>query len=234
MTDPAIRTVDKAALAGIIATGKPAGLWLCRSTDFPRLYTGVDARNGKPVLKKHGAFPDVLSWLMGRGKILPRTVKNRIRGEEVFRGIRATRDGFVRLAPEAMKTAPRYHGFTVSQKREPSAPKPKAAPKVSSRIEEARKRDAEIVRLYRDGVTAVQIAEELGQNSKTIQKRMIALRKNGTLPPVHRGEKGFDRSKAAALRDAGYSREEIAEALGCSVLTAYRILKELAETEGEA
>lgn len=84
MTDPPIWTVDKEAVAGIIETGKPAGLYMCESVAFPRIWTGVDSRKGRPVVKKHGAFPDVLTWLMTRAGIIPKkgTVLNRIRTGE--------------------------------------------------------------------------------------------------------------------------------------------------------
>lgn len=84
MTDPPIWTVDKEAVAGIIETGKPAGLYMCESVAFPRIWMGVDSRKGRPVVKKHGAFPDVLTWLMTRAGIIPKkgTVLNRIRTGE--------------------------------------------------------------------------------------------------------------------------------------------------------
>ena len=89
MTDPPIWTVDKEAVAGIIETGKPAGLYMCESVAFPGAtvsarWTGVDSRKGRPVVKKHGAFPDVLTWLMTRAGIIPKkgTVLNLIRTGE--------------------------------------------------------------------------------------------------------------------------------------------------------
>ena len=64
MTNPPILTIDKEGLAGIIATGKPAGLYMAKSEAFPGAavsaqWTGVDSRPGHLCLMKQ-SFPTLL------------------------------------------------------------------------------------------------------------------------------------------------------------------------------
>lgn len=99
MTNPPILTIDKEGAAGIIQTGKPEGLYMCESVAFPRIWTGVDSRRVRPVVKKHGTFPEVLTWLMTRGGIIKKgqVIKNRIHTGEREICIRKTTEAGIRV-----------------------------------------------------------------------------------------------------------------------------------------
>lgn len=99
MTNPPILTIDKEGAAGIIQTGKPEGLYMCESVAFPRIWTGVDSRRGRPVVKKHGTFPEVLTWFMTRGGIIKKgqDIKNRIHTGEREICIRKTTEAGIRV-----------------------------------------------------------------------------------------------------------------------------------------
>lgn len=99
MTNPPILTIDKEGISGIIKTGKPAGLWIAKSQAFPILWTGVDSRYGRPVVKKHGTFPEVLTWIMTRGGIIKKgqVIKNRIHAGDREICIRRTTEAGIRV-----------------------------------------------------------------------------------------------------------------------------------------
>ena len=84
MINPPILTVDWDVLAGILRTGKPAGLWMARLGPASRTWMGVDSRPGHLTIRKNGTFPEVLTWLMRRAGIIGKgqIIKNRIHDGE--------------------------------------------------------------------------------------------------------------------------------------------------------
>lgn len=74
MTKPPIRTIDEDAARGILESGKPAGLWMYEAKGVPMSWAGI-AADGKKSATKSGTFPEVLTWLMIRGGIMPRSGK---------------------------------------------------------------------------------------------------------------------------------------------------------------
>ena len=212
MTDPAILTVDKAALAGIIRRGKPAGLYMAKSEAFPGAavsaqWSGVDSRPGHLCLMKHGTFPEVLTWLMVRAGVLKpkEPVQNRNPSRERAWSAQSSPDIPLRVegavirewrAPYTVTEIPAdgWGPNTIipgrpEEQKEPEKPKKKRGtsggrPKGSGlgKTENTKKTDALIRKLVFDGMDNVMIGMEIGLKPNTVGSRILALRKEGALP----------------------------------------------------
>ncbi len=115
MTNPPIRTIDKEAIAGILKTGRPAGLWIAEHSGRVRFWTGADSRNGKTAAK-YGTFGEVLTWLTVRAGIAKRRTQVRERivdPDDAYSGIVATRAGITRIPKDELRRAKKYTGFSV-------------------------------------------------------------------------------------------------------------------------
>lgn len=59
-----IRMTYKEGVGGILKTGRPAGLWLCRASENPVLWAGA-AADGEHADGTMGTLGEVLDWLQG-------------------------------------------------------------------------------------------------------------------------------------------------------------------------
>jgi hypothetical protein len=212
MTNPPILTIDREALAGIIATGKPAGLWMAKSEAFPDAtvsaqWSGVDSRPGHLCLMKHGTFPEVLDWLMLRGGIMKRgePVQNRNPSRERAWSAQSSPDIPLRVEGAVIRewrapyTVTEIHADgwgpnTIipgrpEEQKERDKPKKKRGtsggrPKGSGlgKTENTKKTDALIRKLVFDGMDNVMIGMEIGLKPNTVGSRILALRREGALP----------------------------------------------------
>ena len=212
MTNPPILTIDREALAGIIATGKPAGLYMAKSEAFPDAavsaqWTGVDSRPGHLCLMKHGTFPEVLDWLMLRGGIMKRGVPVQTRNPSRERAWSAQSSPDIPLRVEGAVIREWRAPYTVTEipaggwgpntiipgrpeeQKEPDKPKKKRGtsggrPKGSGlgKTENTKKTDALIRKLVISGMDNVMIGLEIGLKPNTVGSRILALRKEGALP----------------------------------------------------
>ena len=114
-----IRAIERDMAGGILKTGQPAGLWLCRivygyvGDALPKrfLWTGIDA-DGERAEAVHGCFRDVIEWLSVRQGTFPADGKVRVRRpaeNSSFAGIRVTEKGAEKIGD--VKRAEVYAGF---------------------------------------------------------------------------------------------------------------------------
>lgn len=239
MTDPAIMTVDHAALNGIIQRGKPQGLYMAMSGAFPGAavsahWTGVDSRPGHLCLMKRGSFPEVLDWLMFRGGIMKRGEPVRNRNPSREREWSETR-------PSALPV--RIEGAEVKDWKEPpgqvmgfegtpvagiDAERLKRSRKRSgaAAVAKATEQEEQIIKLYEAGATYNEIAEELGVVPSTVYERIRAMKARGEKLTARRDQQAIEARDAEILKLAlsGMMWTRIAETLGVTVkVVSHRI-----------
>ena len=239
MTDPAILTVDKAALAGIIRRGKPAGLYMAKSEAFPGAtvsaqWSAVDSRPGYLCLVRHGSFAEVLTWLMVRAGILKpkQTVMNRNASRDpAYQGRRET-GAEVRI-PGAQIKAWKEPGENIEG---PKELRPEGAKRwdfeSSPRMVRNREINEEILRRLEDGETYDQIGEAVGISAVRVCERIKHMRERGVSLPPLRDER---EKKRIAERDetimelirGGLTIREIADRFGTSYQLIYKRVKTL-------
>ena len=223
-----IRTTDKDGIAGILATGRPAGYWMAQSEAFPRIWTGVVA-DGRRAVRKHGTFGEVLEWLHRKAGIFRDTRADRVirDSSDTFRGVRVTLGDTVRIPEQKMERAKVYSGFSARKPnvRHGAPPTKDGGMKHGNAVRDKAKlaeRDEEIKRLVLTGMTAKKAAAQLGMREKACAARITALRKAGELPPAdprlaERTEKRFwtpeEDKKIFALIAEGRNACEIGAAL---------------------
>lgn len=182
-----IRATDKDGIAGIIKTGKPAGLWMAQSTAFPKIWTGA-VSDGKKAVRHHGTFGDVLAWLQKKDGILRDARADRVirDSSDVFSGLRVTLGAVERIPEADMPRAERYTGFTCRidrGKRGLKTPTNDGTGRAVRNKEKLTERDEKIKELVLQGLTGKRVAEELGMSKKAAEARITAIRKAGELPP---------------------------------------------------
>ena len=235
-----IRTTDKDGIAGILATGRPAGYWMAHSEAFPRIWTGVVA-DGRRAVRKLGTFGEVLEWLHLKAGILRDTRADRVirDSSDTFRGVRVSSDAAVRIPEQDMPRAKAYTGFSVKAEhgkrglRTPAHDGMRhgnALPDNPCRKERS-DRDEEILRLSREGLIQKDIAERLGVSETCVNARVRKMRKRGIeVPRVMK-----DKQKAGQLERAmemkrmrdeeGLRAKEISARTGIHINTVYMLLK---------
>ena len=235
-----IRTTDKDGIAGILATGRPAGYWMAQSEAFPRIWTVVVA-DGRRAVRKHGTFGEVLEWLHRKAGILRDTRADRVirDSSDTFRGVRVSSDAAVRIPERDMPRAKAYTGFSVKAEhgkrglRTPAHDGMRhgnALPDNPCRKERS-DRDEEILRLSREGLIQKEIAARLGVSETCVNARVRKMRKRGIEVPRVQKEK----QKAGQLERAmemkrmrdeeGLRAKEISARTGIHVNTVYMLLK---------
>ena len=224
-----IRTTDKAGIAGIIQTGKPAGLWMAQSAAFPKIWTGA-VSNGRVAVRKHGTFAEVLTWLQRKDGILRDERADRVirDSSDTFSGITVTGSGAVRIPEAEMRRAQTYSGFSAGRLPQAKHGTPTAEAdgikhgNILRNKAKLAERDEEIKRLVLTGMTAKKAAAQLGMREKACAARITAMRKAGELPPAdprlaERTEKRFwtpdEDKKILALIAEGRNACEIGAAL---------------------
>lgn len=217
--DPEIRTIDKAAAAGIIAAGKPAGLWMCMSEAFPKLWTGIDSRPGHLTLKQHGTFPEVLNWLMVRAGIMPKkgVAENRIRTGEPEICIRKQSGAALRI-----------EGAQVRPWEETEAPGKVTIPEGFALTEEERS----VLAQMRPGWSGLKIAEELGLPRGKVGYILHRLRQMGAVLPPCRADTITARiaerdARILALAEKGMTGTQIAREMGIAQSVAARRIRQM-------
>lgn len=241
MTNPAIITVNREAVRGIIRLGKPAGLFIALSDDAVKFCTGVDSRPGHLCLMKHGPFAEVLDWLMYRGGIMTRgePVRNRNVSRDPEWRIHVDTDPGIRVSgaqikpwkgwdEEIRERAP----FVVNTERASliqSQPERPASREESRRAVELASRDEEIIRLVNAGLTFEAIGHEVGLSTSAAHARAEKLRKMGyeMQPPRKRAAREAARERDEEILELareGMTAQEIAERLGCNLSTAEKAM----------
>jgi len=235
-----IRTTDKDGIAGILATGRPAGYWIAQSEAFPRIWTGVVA-DGRRAVRKHGTFGEVLEWLHRKAGILRDARADRVirDSSDTFRGVRVSSDAAVRIQERDMPRAKAYTGFSVKAEhgkrglRTPAHDGMRhgnALPDNPCRKERS-DRDEEILRLSREGLIQKEIAARLGVSETCVNARVRKMRKRGIEVPRVQKEKQkagqWERAmEMKRMRDEeGLRAKEISARTGIHVNTVYMLLK---------
>lgn len=233
-----IRTTDKAGIDGIIRTGRPAGYWMAQSEAFPGVtvsahWTGVVA-DGHMAARKHGTFGEVIEWLHRKAGILRDAGRDRVirDSSDTFSGIRVTSEAAMRIPEEDTERAKVYSGFACRTDRGKRGLRTPAhdgmrhgnalpvhpGPDNAQRKEQA-ERDAQILRLSREGLIQREIAERLGISDKTVSSSVRRMRKNGVEVPhvaddrvtARRREKAeqFRRLQEGGMRVTEIARREV-------------------------
>lgn len=228
----AIRTTDKAGISGIISTGRPAGYWMAQSSAFPRVWTGA-ACNGQSVVWRHGTLGDILTWLQRKAGIL---------GEDEEPAVRiVTPDGAwmqkrgsaaplrvegaeIRDWPESEPQVQGLDGTPVAgryaefMKRARNNGGRAAGARVTAEVME---RDRQILELFREGKTYVQIGEIVGLTSGTVSQRIKKMK--AADPTIEDGPRQIDQGEIMArdrrimeLALAGMKWSDIAAEVGLS------------------
>ena len=241
MTNPAIITVNREAVRGIIRLGKPAGLYIALSDDAVKVCTGVDSRPGHLLLMKHGSFAEVLTWLMFRGGIMKRgaPVENRNVSRDPEWRTHVDTDPGIRIRGAQIK--PWKGRDEEIRERMPLVVNTERAslmertPVMSASREQSRKavelasRDEEIIRLVNAGLTYEAIGHEVGLSTSAAHSRAEKLRKMGYVMQPSRKQTVKEAARerdAVILRKAqgGMTAQEIADELGCHLSTAEKVM----------
>lgn len=235
-----IRTTDKDGIAGILATGRPAGYWMAQSEAFPRIWTGVVA-DGRRALRKLGTFGEVLEWLHWKAGILRDTRADRVirDSSDTFRGVRVSSDAAVRIPQRDMPRAKAYTGFSVKAEhgkrglRTPAHDGMRhgnALPDNPCRKERS-DRDEEILRLSREGLIQKEIAARMGVSETCVNARVRKMRKRGIEVPrvMKEKQKAGQLERAMEMKrmrdEEGLRAKEISNRTGIHVNTVYMLLK---------
>lgn len=241
-----IRTTDKDGIAGILATGRPAGYWMAQSEAFPRIWTGVVA-DGRRAVRKHGTFGEVLEWLHRKAGILRDARADRVirDSSDTFRGIRVTSEAAVRIPERDMTRAKAYTGFAVKVDRGMRGVKTPSHDGLrhgrtmpdSPHTQERHDRDEEILRLSREGLLQKEIAGRLGVTERVVNGCVRRMRKNGVeVPNVRAARDAAKRREKAeafrALQEGGMPVSEIARREGVSPQRIYQAMKMPEEAGG--
>lgn len=238
MTDPAILTVDRDAVRGIIQLGRPTGLYMAMEAlpgaAVSAYWTGVDSRPGHLCLMKHGTFPEVLDWLMLRGGIMkhgePVEIRNASRERE-WRGARSSSLP-VRIEGAVVKDWREEPGKVMGFDGTPVAGIDAEMLKRSRKrggaaaVAKANEQDERILKLYEAGETYKAIAEELGVVTSTIYERVRAMKARGEKIAARRDQAAIEARDTEILKLAlsGLMWVQIAERLGCTAkVVSHRI-----------
>jgi len=241
-----IRTTDREGLRGIFERGRPAGYWMARSEEFPRLWVGVDSTPGHLTQRTSGTFSEVLTWLMRRqGVIGPDgSVRNRLAERDVeYVGISVQAGGTItRTAPDEVEIAQRYTGFpfgkaaekvkwppkTKEREKKPKSSRPAVKFNQFGHHEGTMESNKRILELYAAGMSLAGIAKEMGMARVTVGGRISVMRAEGRIPDELRRRQSIpDETKAEVIRMAreGANYTQISKELGVSRSTASRIVR---------
>ncbi len=229
MTNPPILTIGREGLRGIIERGKPEGLWMAESSEFPKIWSGVDSRPGHLTLMHHGTFPEVLTWLMRRaGIIRPREdveVRNASRDPEYH--IAKTTGAELRIAGAEIRTMPEPHGGNPGQRKRDALTRRMEAEHAQERDREI---NAEILRRLKRGQIYREIGEAVGISVGAVSDRIRRMKQRGVDVPPLRAEREKDRvrkrdGEILTMLRRGMSVTEISEELGCSYNLVYKKMR---------